>query len=212
MYFHVSPLCSLHCCSWPNSAFISRPPRSSAPTSSLSIYCSPATSPMMTATSSDAPSAILPIPNRTKPITGPMCDSIYWNLIEMHNGARHKDASEACSVLRELWQTERCDIIGTDFSGHRKAISEHVGDDVKNRILQYTASESDRERAIDTIGHYHMYSRKLLVAALPLSSRLYYHTIYQAERSVAVVTGMATVGGLGRWFYRQHQLRKLSKK
>jgi hypothetical protein len=147
------------------------------------------------------------IPNRDKDITPAMCASIYWNLIELHETKSNFNAS---SIVREFWQTERCDKIGTDFSGHREAFKNYLSPEVTDRIMNYTSTDVDKEKSIDAVGHYYSYTQKILVQALPLSTKLYYHTIHKPERLILLIGG-GGIGGLGKWMYRQHKILRATK-
>ena len=124
----------------------------------------------------------------------------------MLEGSRHKDAGEATSVIREFWQTSRCDDVCANFRDHRAAIRDHLGGAAMDRILNYQANDTDREKAVDTVAHCRWWTTKLLVAALPPASRLYYHLIFKSERGLLALTGLGMSGGMAAWLRKQHKL------
>lgn len=103
------------------------------------------------------------------------CHSSYWNLIEM---LENKNSVQACTLIREIWNTSNCDSI-SNFKSHRDKISSYIGSPVVERILNYKTSDEDRERAQDVIIHYRNDIRKQLVSSLLWNDRLYYKILYQ---------------------------------
>ncbi len=108
---------------------------------------------------------------------------MYWNLIEMIQGTRRRQPSDSVVVLRELWQTEQCDLIATDLTGLRAVVKCDIGKESLNRIIDYKTTDVDRQRAATVMARYHTLATNTLVHALPLSSYVYYHTLFSAGGS-----------------------------
>jgi hypothetical protein len=131
---------------------------------------------------------ITPIPNVNKPITISGCHKIYWNILKCLD---NKVSSPF--IIRELWQTQRCDQIASDFSDIRSNINEHLKneqpeDQIVNRLLSIRhALPSDNESATQSIMHYHSELKSKLIKSLSWNDWIYYHSFYQVERFVGSI-------------------------
>jgi hypothetical protein len=150
-----------------------------------------------------APLSTVSFSNKDKPVDPDKCNAIYWQLIRMLEGSRRSELPDApaSSIIRELWQTQRCDKTGKDLASLRQDIVDYMGEANAKRVLEYTATDVDDIRALEAIAHYREHATGVMVSSLYLRSQLYYQTVHQVERT-ALLGGAA---GLGRWMWKQNR-------
>ena len=154
-----------------------------------------------------SPLSTISFSNKDKLVNPDKCNAIYWQLIRMLEGSRRSEPPDApaSSIIRELWQTQRCDKIGKDLAGLRQDIVDHMGEDSARRVLEYKATDVDDIRAVEAIAHYREHATTAMVRSLYFRSKVYYQTFHQVERTALILTGVGGAAGLGRWMWKQNK-------
>lgn len=120
-----------------------------------------------------------------------MCQSIYVSLLQARGLSNVESA-----FVRELEETSRCDGVAQDLSKLRQAYRAHMGIEAHQRVLQFEETLTDDRKAGQAVMHYQYWTTKSLVSGLDYTNLAWYHTILQAERTIAVVgLGSAAYGG-----------------
>ena len=127
------------------------------------------------------------------------CKYNYWNLLSMV-----ESTDTAPDVyLREFSQLRRCENFGDDSLEEASTAVENYMDEYGGkgslaRVLDGTPNDRDLVWSQQVMAHYGSWHRDILLKSLPVATRMYYHTFWKAERSLAAVTLAAVSLGLIR--------------
>ena len=90
-------------------------------------------------------------------------------------------------MIRELFETERC--ANDALKNVRVAYVDAVGKSTLQAIVNFepTPDQFSQERCAQAIIHYHSWTRDVLVRQLSWPDFAFYHTVYRAERTLAVL-------------------------
>lgn len=147
------------------------------------------------------------IPNEKKAMDKQKCQALLWNLVEMLHNQPLAETSSSCAIIREIWQTQRCDKFH-DLSEFRNDIRDYLNDGREqshtlNNILDYNATERERDAATQCIVHYHSWAKTQILKGLSWPNYFYFHTLFKGERTLAVLGLTGSSFGVGKWLYKQ---------
>lgn len=131
-----------------------------------------------------------------------MCQSIYWNALEALKAVHATaDPLQSAGYLRELYQTQRCDKIGTDLDSKRKDVAVALKMSRLRRLVEQDggATQEDYIEAHHTVKHYVKWHRDELKGALTWSQWTKYHMTAEIENTAAVVVAVGGLFGFGKW-------------
>lgn len=139
------------------------------------------------------------IPHLNKPVTKDICQSIYWNLLQISKSS----VALPTHFIKELEQTKRCDQVGYDFSLVRASYASHFNEQMADcdAYAKLLASLDNKFEyaATQTVLHYGIWTEQNLVEALSVWKKINFYTIYRAEKTLATIgiISSAIVGGKG---------------
>jgi hypothetical protein len=113
------------------------------------------------------------------------CNSIFYNLLRIHGDREILPTT----YVREFFETRRCDHV-CDLSTHRDEYAKKITADDPDRlarVLSFKETELDLKIALKASVHYHTRHEKKLVESLTLPSRVWCHTVGNAESAFAFV-------------------------
>lgn len=118
----------------------------------------------------------LEITNATKEVTKSTCQNIYWNALEALHAVKVDDPLQSTCYLRELYQTQRCDMFH-DLSHLRADMVRVLNQDRMERLVVPTqeASEKDILEGHYAVRHYQKRHRVGLKSALSPLNWIKYH-------------------------------------
>lgn len=151
--------------------------------------------------------AFTDFPNANKPVTATKCNAIYWQVLMLLESSHHSPSPT--TILRELWQVQRCNSVASDLSDLQNDVIEYMGKDGIHRVVSSPGdiTDADREAALSTVIHYREYMRRRLFWSLLPQSQAYHVTFHQWERMVAFI-GLGGGASLGKWVWKQEQMRR----
>ena len=127
------------------------------------------------------------------------CQMIYFNLIRMLDG---KENITPTHIIRELWQTKRCDNSHYDMADVRTRTKTYIeklssGSFQNMFTIGKLHDEATQDVADSTVIHYNSWYRDNLIDALSYRNKLYYYFWYKAEVAVAswTILGGGIYGG-----------------
>lgn len=146
-----------------------------------------------------ATTATFAILNADKEVTRPMCQSIFRNVMTaMRKAAVSEDPLVASAYTRELFQTQRCDMVA-DLSSLRTDMVNALGKECTQRIVvpRGPATQEDLVENFHHVSHYTTWHRQKVVSAMDWSTRIRYFCSEEVEKSAAVVGAVAALFGFG---------------
>lgn len=134
-----------------------------------------------------------------------MCQSIYRSALEALKAVQHPKATadprlQSVGYLRELYQTQRCDTIGTDMGPQRKDVAVVLQMGRLRRLVEPDggATPEDNLEAHHTVRHYAEGHRGALKNALTPTEWIKYHATTGIENTAAAVAAVGGVFGVAR--------------
>ena len=140
--------------------------------------------------------------NEHKEVTPNKCQSIYRNALDALQIA-HTTADPLHSVgyLRALYQTQRCDHVGTNLDAQRKDVAVALKLGPLRRLVEQCggATQEDYIEAHHAVRHYAPSHRNGLKAALTSTwpQWIEFHATAGLEQTAAVVSAVGGVFGFG---------------
>ena len=89
--------------------------------------------------------------------------------------------------IREFAETSRCDDEGMNLSKARLAISKRLGSPAYSRIFAFEEDVPDTSRALQTMIHFRMWHKDLLLQALSPSLKFKYYTVHKIDRTAQMI-------------------------
>jgi hypothetical protein len=133
----------------------------------------------------------------TKMTDNGRCRSIFLNLLMQLDSAEMLSSAK----IRAFDETARCDHV-FDLSEERsnlRAFLTRDGDLARiSRLASFEESDKDERVAAQATSHYYYWHNERLQKALPWNNWVWYHSIYRAEKTLAMVGLAGAVYGVGR--------------
>lgn len=124
------------------------------------------------------------IPHGERETDGKKCQTIFYNLLAPQRSDLNADTSAL--YVREVMQTQRCDQFH-DLSDLRAGYVSYIGAESMQNILDFKATDVDREKTASAAFHYVTWDHIRFKKALTWPNWIYYHTVDKAERTFAFV-------------------------
>lgn len=132
------------------------------------------------------------LPNASKPIDGPRCEMIAWNVLCAIATPSREDVRSSM-IIREIAQTSRCAKQQPGLQELRDAYKEFMTEETWNKIIRFDAlTDQDETRSAQALLHYDTWTRSKLLAEVSLGRKTQYYTVMKAERTFATLGILST--------------------
>eukprot|EP00698_Gefionella_okellyi_P023870 TRINITY_DN8275_c0_g1_i1.p1 TRINITY_DN8275_c0_g1~~TRINITY_DN8275_c0_g1_i1.p1 ORF type:complete len:138 (-),score=23.68 TRINITY_DN8275_c0_g1_i1:236-649(-) len=120
------------------------------------------------------------------------CQFIVWNLIQRFEKSTTADYP-ASMLVKELQHTAKCDdLFGAKMKYVRQKYDDYLAEEgsagVVDRIRSSKPNDFDERIAAEAVGHLDSWTQHQLHKCLDWKNKLYYHTLFKAERTFAILS------------------------